>query len=58
LRTKTIAQQRPTDHVRGHVVEVDLPPGRSELNVDGEIRPRGLERVTVQAAAFSLLVPG
>ena len=57
LRTKTIAQQRPTDHVRGAVVEVELPPGRTEINVDGEIRDGGLERVTVERGAFRLLVP-
>jgi diacylglycerol kinase family enzyme len=56
LRTKTIAQQRPTDHVRGTVVEVELPAGRTELNVDGEIRDGGLERVTVERRAFALLV--
>jgi diacylglycerol kinase family enzyme len=58
LRAKTIAQQRPTDHVRGAVVEVDLPDGRREINVDGEIRDGGLERVTVERAAFELLVEG
>jgi diacylglycerol kinase family enzyme len=56
LRTRTIAQQRGVPHERGHVVEVDLPQGR-ELNVDGEIRAGGLERVTVQPAAFRLVVP-
>jgi diacylglycerol kinase (ATP) len=58
LRAKTIAQQRPTEHLRGHVVEVDVPPGRTEINVDGEIRDGGMERVTVQRAAFELLIPG
>jgi diacylglycerol kinase family enzyme len=57
LRTQTIAQQRPTDHLRGAVVEVELPPGRTEVNVDGEVRDGGLERVTVERAAFELLVP-
>jgi diacylglycerol kinase family enzyme len=57
LRTETIAQQRPTDHKRGTVVEVELPRGRTEINVDGEIRDGGLERVTVERAAFRLLVP-
>jgi diacylglycerol kinase (ATP) len=56
LRTRTIAQQRGVPHERGAVVEVDLPPG-SEINVDGELRAGGLERVTVQARAFKLLVP-
>ena len=56
LRTKTIAQQRPTDHLRGQEVSVELPPGRTEINVDGEIRDAGIERVTVQRRAFELLV--
>jgi diacylglycerol kinase (ATP) len=56
LRTRTIAQQHDVPHERGHVVEVDLPQGR-EINVDGEIRAGGLERVTVQPAAFRLVVP-
>jgi diacylglycerol kinase (ATP) len=55
LRTKTIAQQRGVPHERGHVIEVDLPPG-SEINVDGELRRGGLERVTVEPAAFRLVV--
>jgi diacylglycerol kinase family enzyme len=56
LRTQTIAQQRPTDHVQGRLIAVELPPGRTEINVDGEIRAAGLERVTVEHAAFELLV--
>jgi diacylglycerol kinase (ATP) len=56
LRTQTIASQRDVEHHRGHVVEVELPPN-SELNVDGEIRKGGLDRVTVQPRAFSLAVP-
>ena len=56
LRRRTIAQQRDVPHERGHVVEIDLPEG-SEINVDGEIREGGLERVTVQARAFRLVVP-
>jgi diacylglycerol kinase (ATP) len=55
LRTQTIAQQRGVEHARGTVIEVELPPG-AELNVDGELRRGGLERVTVRAAAFSLVV--
>jgi diacylglycerol kinase (ATP) len=58
LRTETIARQRATDHVRGRVVAVTLPPGRTEINADGEVRPDGLERVTIVPAAFSLVVPG
>jgi diacylglycerol kinase (ATP) len=57
LRTQTIAQQRPTDHVQGRIIAIELPPGRTEINVDGEIRDGGLERVTVERAAFELLVP-
>ena len=56
LRTRTIASQHDVDHHRGHVVEVELPPN-SELNVDGEIRQHGLDRVTVEPRAFSLVVP-
>jgi diacylglycerol kinase (ATP) len=56
MRTQTIAQQRGVAHAQGNVVEVALPDG-AELNVDGEIRPRGLERVTVRRRAFSLIVP-
>jgi diacylglycerol kinase (ATP) len=58
LRAHTIAQQRAVDHHRGAVVEVELPADRREINVDGEIREGGLERVTVERAAFRLLVPG
>jgi diacylglycerol kinase family enzyme len=54
LRQRTIAQQRDVPHERGHVVEVELPPG-SEINVDGEIREGGLERVTVEPRAFRLV---
>jgi diacylglycerol kinase family enzyme len=54
LRTQRIARQRGVEHVRGRVVEVS---GAAELNVDGEIRSGGLERVTVEPRAFSLLVP-
>ena len=56
LRTQTIASQRDVEHHRGRVVEVDLPPN-SELNVDGEIREGGLDRVTVEPRAFRLVVP-
>lgn len=56
LRTRTIAQQRGVEHHRGHMVEANLPD-RAELNVDGEIRRGGLERVTVRARAFRLVVP-
>jgi diacylglycerol kinase (ATP) len=56
MRTGTIAAQRGVPHERGHVVEVELPAG-AEINVDGEIRAGGLERVIVRPRAFSLVVP-
>jgi len=56
LRRGTIAEQRHVLHARGEIVEVDLPPG-TEFNVDGEIRDRGLERVTVRHRAFELVLP-
>jgi YegS/Rv2252/BmrU family lipid kinase len=56
LRTRTIAQQSGVEHHTGHVIEVDLP-ANGELNVDGEIRRDGLERVTVEPRAFRLVVP-
>ena len=55
LRRGTIEQQKPVEHHRGRVVEVELPRG-AELNVDGEIREGGLERVTVERAAYALVV--
>jgi diacylglycerol kinase (ATP) len=55
LRTRTVAQQRGVPHERGAVVEVELPPG-SEINVDGELRVGGLERVTVTPRAFRVVV--
>ncbi|HEX5621293.1 MAG TPA: diacylglycerol kinase family protein [Solirubrobacteraceae bacterium] len=54
LRRQTIAQQRDVVHARGRVIEVTLPPG-AELNVDGELRRGGLERVTVTPHAFRLV---
>jgi YegS/Rv2252/BmrU family lipid kinase len=56
LRTQTIAQQAGVEHAQGTVIEVGLPSG-AELNVDGEIRRGGLERVTVRPRAFSLVTP-
>ncbi len=56
LRAQTIAQQHGVEYARGRVVEVDLPHG-TELNVDGEVRRGGLERVSVQPRAFRLVVP-
>src|SRR3954453_5312475 len=55
LRRGTIAEQRDVRHARGTVVEVDLPPG-SEFNVDGEVRERGMERITVERHAYDLVV--
>ncbi len=55
LRRGTIEQQKPVEHHRGRVVEVELPRG-TELNVDGEIRDGGLERVTVERAVYALVV--
>ena len=55
LRRGTVEQQEPVEHHRGRVVEVALSRG-AELNVDGEIREGGLERVTVERAAYALVV--
>ena len=55
LRRHTIAEQGAVDHHRGAVAELELPAG-SEFNVDGEIRDRGLDRVTVKPGAFALVV--
>jgi diacylglycerol kinase (ATP) len=56
LKRGTIAEQAGVAHHRATVVEVDLPPG-TELNVDGELRTTGLERVTLEPAAFALVTP-
>ena len=56
LRRGTIAEQKPVEHFRGDVVEVALPAA-AELNVDGEIRDGGLQRVTVESGAYALIVP-
>jgi hypothetical protein len=42
-------------HARGHVIEVDLPPG-TEFNVDGEVHDDGMQRITVARGAFELVV--
>jgi diacylglycerol kinase (ATP) len=55
LRTQTIERQRAVPHHEGAVVEVELPPG-TEFNCDGELRERGLERVTARANAYRLVV--
>jgi diacylglycerol kinase family enzyme len=56
LRTRTIEDQAGVPHHRGAVVEVGVPPG-TPFNVDGEIREEGLDRITVEARAFALVVP-
>jgi len=56
MRRGTIAQQRSVLHARGAVLEVALPAS-AEINVDGELRRGGLERVTVEPRAFRLVVP-
>ena len=55
LRRGTIAEQKRVEHLRGRVIEVQLP-GNCELNVDGEIRDGGLGRVTAERAAYELVV--
>jgi diacylglycerol kinase (ATP) len=55
LRRGTIAEQHDVCHARGAVVEVEMPAG-TQLNVDGELREGGLEHVTVEPRAFSLVV--
>jgi len=56
LKRHTIAEQRGVEHHRGTVIEVGLPPG-SELNADGEVHERGMERMTVERSAYALVVP-
>jgi diacylglycerol kinase (ATP) len=55
LRRGTVEEQKPVEHLRGTVVEAELPHD-AELNVDGEIRDSGLERATVERAAYALVV--
>ena len=55
LRRGSIAEQGDVCHARGTVVEVGLPPG-TEFNVDGEVRDRGMERITVEHRAYDLVV--
>jgi len=55
LRRGSIAEQGDVCHARGHVIEVDLPPG-TEFNVDGEIRDAGMQRITVEHEAFEVVV--
>jgi len=54
LKRRTIADQRGVEHHRGDVIAVDVPPG-TEFNADGEVRDAGLERVTVERDAYSLV---
>jgi diacylglycerol kinase (ATP) len=56
MKRGTIADQRGVEHHRGAVIDVDVPPG-TEFNADGEVRNRGLERVTVERDAYALVVP-
>ena len=55
LRRGTIAEQRGVEHHRGIEIEVDLPPA-TEFNADGEVRDRGMERITVERYAYALVV--
>ena len=55
LRRGNVEQQNPVEHMTGRLIEIELPRG-TELNVDGEIRDGGLERVTVERAAYALVV--
>ena len=55
LKRGTIADQRGVAHHRAGVIEIDLPDG-TEFNADGEVRDRGLERVTVERDAYGLVV--
>ncbi len=48
LKRGTIADQRDVEHHRSTLIEVDLPPG-TEFNADGEVRERGMERMTLGA---------
>ena len=55
LRRQTVAAQPAVDHHCGRLVEAQLPPG-SHVNADGELRDDGLARVTVERAAYALVV--
>jgi len=57
LRRGTIADQRDVCHARGRVIEVGRTGGgRFVFNVDGEVRDRGMERITVEHHAYELVV--
>ena len=55
LRRGTIVEQEPVEHHRGTLVEVEMDD--TELNVDGELREGGLERVTIERGAYELVIP-
>jgi diacylglycerol kinase (ATP) len=55
MKRGTIAEQRGVEHHRGWEIEVDLSRG-TEFNADGEVRERGMERITVERAAYALVV--
>jgi diacylglycerol kinase family enzyme len=55
MRRGTVEEQEPVVHHRGTLIEAELPPG-AELNVDGELLESGLERVTVERAAYALVI--
>ena len=57
MRRGTITEQRGVEHHRAAVIEVELPP-RTEINADGEVRERGMERMTVERSAYALVVSG
>jgi len=54
LKRHTIAEQGGVEHHRGDVIAVDVPPG-TEFNADGEVRDAGLDRVSVERDAYSLV---
>jgi len=55
MRRGTLAEQRGVTHHRGTLIEVALPPN-TEFNADGEVRDRGMERITVERGAYALVV--
>src|SRR5215216_3722274 len=55
MRRGTLAEQRGVAHHRGTLIEVALPP-HTEFNADGEVRDRGMERITVERGAYALVV--
>jgi diacylglycerol kinase family enzyme len=54
MKRGTIADQRGVEHHRGAEIAVDLQPG-TEFNADGEVRDRGMERITVERDAYALV---